>query len=245
VVLLRLLLSVRVLGLLALLSGWSPIASAISLGYVEDFEDGTTRGWDNGGLAPNPVNVSSGGPAGAGDAFLQIGSLGGGGGPGSRLVVYNRVPEWTGDYLAAGVDGISLDVNNLGQTDLVLRLLIGDPVPGSPANSAITPGIALPAGSGWVSIQFSLAPQDLLPRTGTVEAALAGAVDLRLFHNPAAAFPGPGIVAMLGVDNVRAVPEPGSGLLLAGGALALCAARGRVTRRAPRGRCRRGAAASR
>jgi hypothetical protein len=243
VVVLRLLLCARFV-MLVLLSGWSLSASAVSVGVLDDFEDGTTQGWDNGGLAPNPVNVASGGPAGAGDAFLQISSQGGSG-PGSRLVVFNRLEDWTGDYTAAGVAGITLDVNNLGQTDLVLRLLIAAGVPGSPTDSAITQGVLLPAGSGWTSIAFSVAPEDLVLRNGALAAALAGVSELRLYHAPTASYPGPGIVASLGVDNVRAVPEPGSGVLLAAGALALCATRARVRRKAPRGRCRPGAAASR
>jgi hypothetical protein len=232
------------LSLLILLLGWSLTASAVSVGVLDDFEDGGTEGWDNGGLAPNPLNVATGGPAGTGDAFLRLGSSGGSG-PGSRLVVFNRLEDWTGDYTAAGVAGITLDVNNLGATDLVLRLLLADGAPASPTNSAMTAGIALPAGSGWTRIAFSLAPEDLLLRNGSIAAALEGVTELRLYHAPAASYPGPGIVASLGVDNVRAVPEPGSGVLLAAGALALCATRARVRRKEPRGRCRPGAAASR
>jgi hypothetical protein len=244
VAVLRLPLFARFLGLLVVLSGWSLTASAVSVGVLDDFEDGTTQGWDNGGLAPNPLNVATGGPAGAGDAFLQLASFGASG-PGSRLVVYNRVPEWTGDYTAAGVDGITLDVNNLGQTDLVLRLLISEGLASSPSNSAMTPGVAVPAGSGWTQVAFSLAPEDLLLRNGSIAAALANVSELRVFHAPNDFYPGPGIAATLGVDNLRAVPEPGSGLLLAAGALALGATRARVRRREPRGRCTRGAAASR
>lgn len=241
---LRLLLPLRCLSLLLALSSWSLTASAVSVGQIDDFEDGTTQGWDNGNLAPGPANVASGGPAGADDSFVQIDSSGGSG-FGSRLVVFNRLEEWTGDYTAAGVDGITLDVNNLGQTDLVLRLLIADGVPGSPSNSAMTAGIFVPAGSGWSQLAFSLAPEDLLVRNGSIAAALAGATELRLFHAPTAVFPGPGIVASLGMDNVHAVPEPGSGGLLAASLLGLGATQASVRRRALRGRRTPGAAASR
>ena len=37
-----------------------------------------------------------------------------------------------------------------------------------------------------------------------MQTALANAAELRLFHNPAAGFPGPTVVAQLGVDNIRA-----------------------------------------
>jgi hypothetical protein len=51
--------------------------------------------------------------------------------------------------------------------------------------------------------------------------------ELRLYHSAALAFPVPGansipaIVAQLGVDNIRAVPEPASVILFAAGLIAL------------------------
>jgi hypothetical protein len=68
---------------------------------------------------------------------------------------------------------------------------------------------------------------------GTVNGALANVDDFRIFHNPDPAFPGPPIgpprvEALLGVDNIRAVPEPTAVLLLAGGlGTALCRMRRR------------------
>ena len=61
-------------------------AWAVPVG-IDDFEDGTTAGWHVGDPAQHPappVNVSTGGPAGAGDAYLQLQALGGSG-AGSRL----------------------------------------------------------------------------------------------------------------------------------------------------------------
>jgi hypothetical protein len=61
---------------------------------------------------------------------------------------------------------------------------------------------------------FGVAAADLTALLGSAEAALAGATVLRIVHAPDAAFPGPSIVATLGVDNVEAVPEPGTAALL-------------------------------
>ena len=73
----------------------SPVV-AISLGQVDDFQDGTTQGWQG----TPPINVSDSGPEGPGDRALLVSSSGGGG-PGSRLITYNR-SQWKGDWIASG-----------------------------------------------------------------------------------------------------------------------------------------------
>ena len=107
----------RVVLILALTALTASTAWAVPVG-IDDFEDGTTAGWhvgDPGAHPAPPVNVSTGGPAGAGDAYLQLEALGGGG-PGSRLSVLN-LSQWTGDFTS--VPAIGMDVNNFGPDDLV------------------------------------------------------------------------------------------------------------------------------
>jgi hypothetical protein len=150
----------------------------------------------------------------------------GGGGPLSRLTVINS-SQWAGNYLAAGVVAITMDLNNLGQTDLSLRLLFEDPMMGPPMNLAFsTVPVFLSAGSGWTSVTFLIRPEDLTAGLGTVDGALMNATTIRLFHNPGADFPGPSVVAQLGVDNIRAtgpapIPEPATLLLLGTGIAAV------------------------
>ena len=80
-------------------------AKGIGSGQVDDFEDGTTQFWDNGGAgAPPVVNVDTGGPGGVNDNFMQITSIGGGG-PGRFLVGFNQT-QWIGNYISAGVIAI-------------------------------------------------------------------------------------------------------------------------------------------
>jgi hypothetical protein len=209
---------------------------AVTVGQVDTFEDGTTMGWfvpDPTHPAP-PANVPDGGPTGPGDAYLRLTATGLPG-AGGRLAVLNE-SQWSGDYLAAGIKFIVMDVNNFGPDDLDLRLLFEDfdpMVPGPPVNLALSAkAVHVPAGSGWQKVVFPISPADLVLETfGTVIGALMNTDTLRIFHNPDPTFPGPGVGiprvnVVLGVDNiVAAVPEPGTIPLLAGGILALAAAR--------------------
>jgi hypothetical protein len=193
-------------------------AWALSVGQRDTFEDGTTQSWIVGLLgAPHPAI--------------------GGGGAGSRLAVVNGV-QWAGDFVAAGISGIRMDLNNLGTTDLSLRLLVADPSVGPPANVAFsTAALLLPAGGGWTEAYFPIGPADLTAELGSVTAALHNATQFRLYHGAALDFPGEPIVAALGVDNVTAVdnitptPEPATAVLLGSGLLAL-SWRARRSRRA-------------
>jgi hypothetical protein len=203
-------------------------APALTLGQVDTFEDGTTQNWivnllAMGGAVPAPVNVVDGGPQGAGDNYLRLTAVGGDG-PGSRLSVIN-LAQWAGDYSAAGVTAITMDLNNLGATDLSLRLFLGNPLGGPPTDQAITDAVLLPAQGGWTQAEFALDPISLTVLAGDLATLLASVTELRLIHNPDATFPPPPVVAVLGVDNIAApVPEPSSltlmllGLGFAGGA---------------------------
>ncbi|MHB1223767.1 MAG: PEP-CTERM sorting domain-containing protein [Gemmatimonadaceae bacterium] len=201
----------------------------VAVGQRDTFEDGTTQGWVVGpGHPAPPRNIASGGPGGNNDNFLLLSAFGGAG-PGSRMSAFN-LSQWTGDYRAAGVGSISMDVFNFGPSDLFLRLLVADPVAGPPTNVAISSdAFFLAAGSNWTHVDFGLDPASLTAVLGTVNGALSNATELRIFHNPDPIFAGPPgssppVMASLGIDNIVATPEPGTLLLCGSGLVALVVA---------------------
>src|SRR5436190_14081933 len=105
----------------------------VTLGQIDNFEDGTTQNWvinllNMGNPPPEafPKNVPTGGPSGLNDNYLQLTSTGSDG-PGGRLVGVQYKNQWSGNFLAAGISGISMNVNNLGGTNISLRLVIANP----------------------------------------------------------------------------------------------------------------------
>ena len=219
----KLLASLAVIAAVALSS---QNAGAVAIGQIDTFQDQTSDGWFSGG---GPIGVprslvpvlTTGGPGGAGDAFLEITGLGGQG-PRSRITANNDA-QWTGNYLAAGVTGIAMDLRNLGNTELTVRLLLENPMGGPPEDEAVTSFRAvLPVGGGWTHAVFPIAPAALTALEGDVTALLSNVTFLRIIQNPLAGDSQP-IAGVLGVDNITAlvlIPEPSSIALLASAALA-------------------------
>jgi hypothetical protein len=192
---------------------------------LNDFETGTTQGWTNGGGATDPSNVTTGGPGGANDNFLRI-SARGGSGAGSRLTSFNRTSQWIGNYVTAGVTSVEMDLKNLGTTPLVIR--IGLQETAGTRFSSTTP-FNLPADGLWHHAAFPINATSLT-RTGSTPAAtaLTRINELRIMHSVSADFMGDPIASSVGVDNIRAVPEPAAAGMLA---IAGCAMMARRRRR--------------
>jgi hypothetical protein len=164
-------------------------------------------GGGSGGAFPALWGTALGGPGGPADPYLRIDSTGGSG-PQSRLTAINRA-EWSGDYTAVAATLLEMDLQNFGQTDLSLRLVLLDLEAGVPVNGAISSAaFFLPAGSGWVHHAFDIGGGGLtaLPFLGsTVAGALADVDELWLMHNlDGILVPGmvPAIAGSLGVDNI-------------------------------------------
>lgn len=193
-------------------------AMAIHIGTFNGFAPGDLQGWYSGAAHPKPVEaIAGGGPGGAADAFIEAYSVGGAPNkPGNRFAVFAG-GDWLGDYVHAGVVRIEMDVRNFGSTDLYLRLAFN-------GNGTVSlDPVFVPAGSGWRHVSFATVAPAL-----TDGAALLDVTELRLVHSEFSASPrGESIVAALGIDNVRAVPEPESAALLLSGILAVARLRRR------------------
>ncbi|MBX6313936.1 MAG: hypothetical protein IRY99_13620 [Isosphaeraceae bacterium] len=215
--------------LIVLILGLSlPAASraSIMLGQIDTFEDGTTQGWSNGPSAPAPpLNIPSGGPAGVGDHFLQVTSNGSSG-AGGRITVFNR-DQWAGDYIAAGVGAVEMDLRNLGDTPLSMRIALKIGIGMGSAGFASTTPFDLPADGQWYHAVFTLDMASLTrlnSTTLTLEGLLSNVAEFRILHATAPALNGTRIASQVGIDNIRAlpvpVPEPGAlALMLSGSGL--------------------------
>ena len=182
----------------------APSALAVSIGQVDDFQDGTTQGWGN------FVSNVTGGLGGIADRYLVVTSHGFGG-AGGRLIA-RQTAQWAGDYTGEGVTALRFDMTNLGATDLEIRLGIN----GAGGAFSTTSSIPLTAGSSWTTAQFSLLAGDWTAVGGSdIGLTLGNATELRILHSPTPAFggniggvPPPFIEAQLGLDRISALPEP-------------------------------------
>jgi hypothetical protein len=172
----------------------------VTLGQLDDFQRGTTEGWGSGPINPNPpVNVPDVGPAGAGDHSLQITSTGVIG-PGSRFVAFNTT-QWSGDFTTAGVERITLDVNNVGAVALNMRVALE----GAGGRFVSTLSVPVSSGSGWQSIELSLLAGDLSSAGGLdVNATLSAVTQLRVISALNPTFQGDIIAAQGLIDNLVA-----------------------------------------
>jgi hypothetical protein len=192
-------------------------AQPIMLGQKDDFQDGTTQNWTNGPSFPDPVNVPTGGPTGAGDRYLRVTS--GGLGLPPRIVAFN-VTQWTGNYISAGVTKIEVDLLNLTQSSLSMRW--GMRVSSGPN---FTPGyvstaFTLPADNAWHHAVFLLDEANLIPINGppSLSTFLTSVGEARILHSVAPSLLGDLGNFQFGMDNVlaagAAVPEPTTWVLL-------------------------------
>lgn len=183
---------------------WLPsLAGAIMSGEFDDFQSGSLESWTSGPTNPNPpVNQDDLGPLGAGDRALLLaanGSVGAGG----KLVAINAT-QWTGDYLAAGVTEIELDLLNLSDQALTVRLAVKSGV----SAFASVDEVMLAAGADtYTRASLSLRAEDLVPIEGGGNAVttLGNVTELRILHSVLPDLRGDVVVGQLAIDNVLAV----------------------------------------
>ena len=177
-------------------------AWSITLGQIDDFEDGTVQGWVEGRPSPNPTtNIGIGGNPGG---YLDNVSSGRGR-AGSRLAQFNQA-QWTGNYLDAGVSSIEIDMKQFGGTSsLPMRIAIEGP--GFTRYGSADP-FTLPADDQWHSVTFGLSDADLVREEGnrSLEEVLSSVVELRIVAaRTAPVWRSFSVAAHLGMDNITAV----------------------------------------
>jgi hypothetical protein len=159
-------------------------AAAITLGQVDDFEGGTTQGWTSGGSTTTSIAANAG-PGGAGDDALNVQAD-------NRTVVFNEM-QWKGNYIAAGVNQITMDVRHENTFSLQLRIGISNgPFGGQGSGDTYVSAsaVAVPNDGAWHNIVFDMAPSAFVPTINNssaspdAAAALANVTHFRLLHNP-------------------------------------------------------------
>jgi hypothetical protein len=212
---------------LLLLGPTSRPAAAITANLVDNFLDGTLQGWAGNAL---PTNISTGGPAGAGDRYLQISASSG------PLGTFNKL-QWAGNYVAAAIDHIDMNLKNSGPNAVNIRIMLmtaGCNLGGTACTAwASTTATAIPANSGWIIASFSVKEANLTRVLGSssYSTSFQNIERLLIRHDGGTPSPptSPSIVsATLGIDNV--VPEPGLVPGLVAGAVMLGAIRHRHRR---------------
>ncbi|MCG8685022.1 MAG: hypothetical protein MI892_09125, partial [Desulfobacterales bacterium] len=176
------------------------------VGRTDTFADGTTQGWGGSypGYTPHPITVSTGGPAGPNDSYLQIST------DGFHLATRNQNRAWTGDYLSVGVKAITMDLKQLtGTNNIRLRLALLGPG-GMFTTTERTPSLL--AQDDWTTHIFSLQAADLVHvsgGTGILTDTLQTVTKILIRHDSSVPSPPgthpPHVRAAVGIDNISAV----------------------------------------
>ncbi|HEY2882472.1 MAG TPA: hypothetical protein VGJ15_08565 [Pirellulales bacterium] len=217
--------------------GFSSSAFAITLGQVNDFQDGALSGWTGGGgtmmSVPSAQIITGGGPAGVGDNYMLISS---GSTSGNRLLTVGS-SQWIGNFSAAGVNAVAVDLLNPSTIDLSMRAAIREGTQSSAPGYVSSVAFNLPADNLWHHFVFPIDAADMTGINGSgspapvpqpfatdignvVEFRILDAKTPMLMGEPFSSTTTP-TSASFGIDNITAVPEPGGIVLLAFGALLL------------------------
>ena len=179
--------------------------AAPTLFQVIDFQSGSNQGWVNGSAGDDPDNMDNGGPLGQGDSYLHVSAVGGGG-PLSRLVVYNTNQRWTGNFASAGVSAVRMDLKNFSSQPLSMRIAFRET--GGTWYATTTP-FTLAPDNAWHEATFNVSNVSIVSGGSTpVPTGLTQVNEFLILHSPSPDFRGASISAAFGVDNITAVPEP-------------------------------------
>ena len=173
-----------------------------TLGQTDDFEMGLGD-WREGPNSRNPpVVIPSGGPTGLNDAFMRATSDGMGG-AGGRQVVFNR-SQWSGDFTAAGITSVSVDIFNENNGPMSVRLGLAQAINN---NRFVTPAQVVPADQQWHTVTFDVSDGAMINVQGSLSQAdvLADVAEMRILVNANADWAGSVVNSSMGLDNITAL----------------------------------------
>lgn len=183
-----------------------PSGQAIVIDMVDDFQTGSLSNWRIGGAYQGPEIVSDAGPLGAGDFALRIESSNDFIKP-PRLLVYNQ-SQWAGDWTAAGIERVTMDVRNPSSFHLTMRFaLAGDGgfFSQGGGDTYVTDGVLVPNDDAWHTITFDVTSAGFHPYGGEdIAGALENVSAVRILHNTQVDTKGATVAGSFLVDNIHA-----------------------------------------
>lgn len=202
-------MKVKLLFLFLLLNSWIGLTQ-ITAGQVDDFQNGTVQGWIIGNGNPSGFGtsvVSDAGPEGIGDNALDYSSTGGGG-LGSRMVVYNESLTWQGNYLDQNIQAIKFDIK-AEINDLNIKIAFQRGTNDNFTRIATLNPIVIAAGSGWTSIEIPLTLSnfeivDNFQGDYTITEVLQDVSVMRILSSTSSLWLGESIAANMRLDNITA-----------------------------------------
>jgi hypothetical protein len=204
-----------------------------------------TNRFDTGSEGWQPWTTSDVNGLSPGNPYLNIAADGSG--VFGKMITFNPNPEWTGNYISAGVTGIRMEIANMSDSDDVfLRVALGNRA--SPQQSGGTWWISktaafIPLQMDWTSVFLPVSESDMI-----VVGNIMGESDNESFADTlsniqnirilSAAVPlgaiGDEFVGDVGIDNVALVPEPSTVALIGFGSSVLALGRKRANQRIAR-----------
>lgn len=206
-------------------AGWS--SAGVVAGQIDTF-DSDVMGWTSSFGTPTSSWIPGGGPGGASDPYMQIRSSGASSGSGSRLGGWNG-SQWSGDFYGQGVSAIRMDIAGFEGDATELRLMF---ISNSGSTYASTLTQAVASDGVWRTYTFDISESAMTLVGGSVgyEGSFGDIWRMWIRHQPgppASSGGAPAYPGRIGVDNIRAVPGIGGGLLFVAAGLTAGAGRRR------------------
>lgn len=203
-------------------------------GFVEDF-GADAANWRNFNGSAVLEWVATGGPDGSAYAssLFNLGGTSPGGFPPTVIRAQSSFGssngEYVGNWIAAGVTGVSFDIRHNLSEAVTLTGRFATPA-NTPGASTVSQTVIAP--NQWTTITFDLtegSPDIISLGGGTYNAIFSNIGNIQIGFNVPASLAGQNIDARFDIDNFAIVPAPGTGagLAMAFGAFGLASRRRR------------------